>query len=555
MNRKLIYIAGGLIAVVLLVLAILPFVVNVNQFRPQIEAAANAALNRKVSIGNIRLSLFSGGVSVDDLSVSDDPAFSTSPFLTAKSVNVSVALLPLVFSHALRVSGLTINDPEVTLLASASGAWNFSSLGATGGAPSAAGVAKPQQVSTASSSDKGGGDVSVQRLSIANGKIFVGDAGSAANRREYDGVNFEASDLSYTTQFPFQLTAKTPGNGSLKLSGKAGPLNQTDAQQTPIDASLELKNFDTTASGLVDPKSGIAGLLDFTASLSSDGQKAISKGKVEASKVQLVAGGSPAKEPLEIDYDTNYDLKAQTGTLEQGDVHIGKALAHLSGTYGKSGESMAIQMKLDGENMPPADLEAMLPALGVTLPPGTSLQGGGLTAKLAISGPVSKLVTTGNVNLSNTKLVGFDLASKLGALSSFAGVPKGSDTLIQTMSSDVRVAPEGIRTDNVNLVVPSIGSLTGSGTISPKQELDYKMMARLANGASPLGGIAKVAAAGSGGGIPLRITGTTSNPSFVPDMAGMTSGLTKGLAGAPAQVPGNLGGAIGGLLGKKKSSN
>jgi hypothetical protein len=216
---------------------------------------------------------------------------------------------------------------------------------------------------------------------------------------------------------------------------------------------------------------------------------------------------------------------------------------------------MAIQMKLDGENMPPADLEAMLPALNVTLPPGTSLQGGGLTAKLAISGPVDKLVTTGTVNLSNTKLVGFDLASKLGALSSFAGVPKGSDTLIQTMSSNVRVAPEGIRTDNVNVVVPSIGSLTGSGTISARQELDYKMVARLANGASPLGGIAKMAAAGSGqGGIPLRITGTTSNPSFVPDLSGVTSGLAKGLAGAPGQVPGDLGGAIGGLLGKKKSS-
>ena len=108
-------------------------------------------------------------------------------------------------------------------------------------------------------------------------------------------------------------------------------------------------------------------------------RKLNSKGKIQASKVQLVAGGSPAKKPLEVDYDTDYVLKTQTGTLEQGDVHIGMALAHLTGTFGKSGESMSIQMKLDGENMPAADLEAMLPALGVTLPSGTSLQSGDLT--------------------------------------------------------------------------------------------------------------------------------------------------------------------------------
>ena len=168
-------------------------------------------------------------------------------------------------------------------------------------------------------------------------------------------------------------------------------MNQTDAQQTPVEANLELENFDATSSGFVDPSSGIAGVLDFTASLSSDGQKMNSKGKVQASKVQLVAGGSPAKKALEVDYDTDYVLKTQAGTLKQGDVHIGMALAHLTGTFGQSGEAMSVQMKLNGENMPAADLEAMLPALGVTLPSGTSLQSGALNANLTISGPVDKL--------------------------------------------------------------------------------------------------------------------------------------------------------------------
>jgi AsmA protein len=440
------------------------------------------------------------------------------------------------------VTGLTINEPQVTLVRSSSGTWNFSTLGAAG--------AKTTNAATGGSP----ADVSVQRLEVANGKIAVGNVGSAT-RREYDDVNLKASDLSYTTQFPFELTATTPGKGTLKLSGKAGPLNQTDAQQTPLEASLELKNADVAASGFVDASSGIAGKLDFTGTVSSDGQKVNSKGKIEASKIQLVAGGAPAKKDMQVDYDTDYVLKTQAGALKQGDVHIGAALAHLTGTFDMAGEAASVQMKLNGANMPAADLEAMLPALGVTLPSGASLQSGNLSANLAIAGPLNRLVTTGHINLSDGKLAGFDLGAKLGALSSFAGVPKGADTIIQTFSSDVRVAPEGIRTDNLNVVVPAIGGLTGNGTISSKQALDYKMVARLTNSASPLGGLVKLTAAGGGqGGIPFKIQGTTSSPSFIPDLAGMTSGLTKGLVTAPTGIPGaqDLGGALGGLFGKKK---
>jgi len=557
MGRKSLYIVGGVIALLLLVLLILPFVINVNQFRPQIESAADSALNRKVTIGNIALSIFSGGVSVQDIAVSDDPAFGTEPFLTAKSVTVGVELLPLIFSRALNVTGLTINEPHVTLLRSPSGTWNFSTLGASGAKPQASGGASAPTGSAGSGSNSNAAaSVSVQRFDITNGTMVVGDAGSA-KKSEYDAVNLSASDLSYATQFPFQLSAKTPGSGSLKLSGKAGPLNQTDAQQTPFEATLDVQNFDALSSGFVDPSSGIAGVLTFSGALNSDGQKLTSKGKIQASKVQLVAGGAPAKKPLEVDYDTNYVLKTDSGTLNQGDVHIGTALAHLTGTFGRAGQSMSIQMKLNGQNMPATDLEAMLPALGITLPSGTSLQSGNLSANLTISGPVDRLVSTGHVNLADGKLAGFDLGSKLGALSSFAGVPKGSDTVIQTLSSDVRVAPDGIRTDNLNVVVPSIGSLTGNGTVSPKQELDYKMVAKLSSAATPLGGIAKVASVGSSsGGIPFKIQGTTSNPSFVPDLAGLTSGVTKGITSAPSQIPGagNLGGAVGGLFGKKKSN-
>jgi AsmA protein len=236
-------------------------------------------------------------------------------------------------------------------------------------------------------------------------------------------------------------------------------------------------------------------------------------------------------------------------------VHIGKATADLSGNFNNSGAVATVQMKLNGQNMPASDLESVLPALGLTLPSGASLKQGTLNANLAINGPVDKLVTTGPVNLSNAKLTGFDLGSKMGSLGTLAGISKVGDTDIQTFSSDVRVAPEGIRNDNVNLVVPSIGAMTGSGTISADHKLDFKMIAHLgrqsSSAAQPL------AKAAVGGGIPFKVEGTTSNPQIVPDVGGIVGGYANGLKnGAIPSNSKDVGQAVdklGGLLGRKKS--
>jgi AsmA protein len=545
MTRKIIYIVSGLIALLLLVAVLLPFLVDANKFKPQVESAAESALGRKVAVGNLRLALFSGGVSIENIAISEDPKYGTGTFLNAKSVAVGVEMMPLIFSRQIRVTTVTIDQPDVTLLRSPSGEWNFSTLGAK---------AAPSPGSPSSSSSAA--NMSVNKIEIKNGKLTVGQAGSNAKRHEYDQVNLTASDLSYVSQFPFQFAAVTPGNGNIKLTGKAGPLSQTNAAETPVTASLEIRGLDLTSTGFVDPSSGIAGVLDFAGDLVSDGQEMNSKGKITASKLKLVPGGSPAGEAVQIDYDTNYGLKARTGSLKQGDIHIGKAVARLMGTFTNAGESPTVAMKLSGTNMPASDLESVLTAVGVALPSGASLKEGTMNVDLAINGLLNKLVTTGSVKLSNGKLTGFDLGAKMGALSSFAGIPKGSDTVIETFSSNVRVANDGIRTENVDLVVPAIGSMEGSGTIASNQALNFQMVAHLSNSSSPMGKVTSLAPTGggqkgSGGGIPFKILGTTSKPEFIPDVGAMAGSFAKGAVGSvPASAQG-IQKEVGSLFGKK----
>lgn len=73
------------IAVVLVVVQLiaLPFLINVNSFRPKIESEASSALGGQLQVGNLSLSILSGSVDAENLSISDDPAFSKSAFVTA----------------------------------------------------------------------------------------------------------------------------------------------------------------------------------------------------------------------------------------------------------------------------------------------------------------------------------------------------------------------------------------------------------------------------------------------------------------------------------------
>jgi AsmA protein len=546
MKKKMLYIAGGLagVAVILVITAYL--LIDANSFRPTIEAQLSSSLGRKVQVGDLSLSLFSGGISARDISIADDPAFSQTPFVSAKSVDVSVELMPLLFSRSVRLTALTLKEPELVLLRASSGKWNFSSLG---GGPKTATTSAPR-------------DLAIQQLKIVNGRVTVGNWLTRDKPSTYEAVNVTARNVSYESAMPFTFSAKTPGGGAVKVEGTAGPINRVDTAETPLSAAITLQHLDVAATGFIDPSSGLGGVLDYTGTLKSDGKKAHTEGTVLADKLRLTRSGGPAKAPVTIDYATDYDLVQQAGVLARGEIHTGKSTAHLSGNYNTQGQSTVVHLKLNGSALPMADVEGLLPALGVVLPSGAGLQGGTADADLAIEGALDRLVTTGDLNVSNARLTGFDLASKMSVLSALTGLKGGSDTVIQALSSSLRISPEGIRADNLKLLVPSIGTMTGRGTIGANNALDFHMVAALTNPGqgSALGQMASgipILGQNATGTIPFMIQGTTALPVFLPDVAGMvSSGAAGGLLTSlkqpqqPAQQ--GVSGMLGGLLGKKK---
>src|SRR5262249_18250801 len=110
---------------------------------PRIESELTNALGRKVTVENLSLSLWSGSLAANNISIADDPAFSNASFIKAQTLNVGVNMIPLIFSKALEVRDITLTNPQVALLRNPKGKWNFSSLGTKPGAESNTSATNP----------------------------------------------------------------------------------------------------------------------------------------------------------------------------------------------------------------------------------------------------------------------------------------------------------------------------------------------------------------------------------------------------------------------------
>ena len=538
MTRRALRMTFAISGVIVVLLAITPFLIHVNQFRPLIERRASAALGRQVDLGKLKLSLSRASLTTETLVIADDPEFSSTPFLQAKSVSVGVELVPLILSRSLEVKAITIDSPQVTLLRNSAGRWNYASLG---------------------SSAVSSGNIAFKKLEWKNGRVIVGSM-TSKQRSVYDHVDVMASDASLTSMFPVMASGDLDGGGHFTLAGTVGPLNREDASLTPLDGRLLINGLNLAARGFLNPSVGLGGVVDVDATIASRNDERDITGSARISKALLVAGGSPSAQPVTVDFTTKYNRRKGSGILGPSTVRIGKATARLTGTYRASGGDYSlVNIKVVGSRMPVTDLRSFLPGIGIHLPKGTTLAAGTLNADLMVSGPTNNLVTAGHVGLYGAKLAGFNLGSQVKAISGFSGLETGNDLYIEQLTTNLRVAQNGLRFDTFNAVVPAVGHLIGAGTIDARNNLDFKMVAtvtaRLHGGTGAMvgtsGAIGDVIGAITGGGtsgsnsrsqrIPFLVEGTTSDPRFVPDVSGLVIPTLMNQLGnlnVPGRAPG-----------------
>ena len=528
-----------LVVVLVAAVAAIPLFVNANTFRPAIEKQLASTLGRSVKVGDLRLSMFSGSMVSEDLSVADDPNFSASPFLTAKTLRIGVSLRSLVFSHELELRGFQIESPQINLIRAANGTWNFSSIGrrintgTTGGADASAASGGSR------SAVPGVPPFSVALIEVENGRVAVTTLPAQGEPSVYEHVNITVRDFSFASQFPFEMSANLPGDGALSVKGKLGPINGDDVATTPAEAKISLKHFDPVAAGFLNPDAGVSLVADVETHAVSDGKALTANGTAELQNLKLRKGATPASKPIDIDYGLTHQLKENSGQIDDASVKLGDSAIHASGTYQPAESGIGdplLNLKFSGENLPINELQQLMTAAAVRLPNGSVLKGGTLSLNLAVHGEAKALAIAGPLALANTRLVGFDIGSKIHGIAALSGMKTGDTTEFERLRLNVRMTNAGVVAERIDAVIGGMGELTGSGTVSPADQLDFNLILKgaTAKGIGKVGvGLLSTLNGSTGGksGVPIRITGTPDDPNITADVGGIFGRTTKSIFG------------------------
>src|ERR1700742_2996263 len=332
----------AVIALVLIVAVCLPLFLNADSFRTRIESTLTKSLGRRVTIGKLDLSLWSGGLVASNSTVADDPAFSSQPFIQADSVRIGVDIVPLIFSRQLHIRGFALISPKVQLLRAANGTWNYSTIGSS--------AAASQDADTKQTFP----DLTVGHITVKDGRFTVGvqpvPGAPSTPARVYQQVNLDAKDFGFKNSFPFTASAQVPAGGTINLSGTAGPIDQKDASATPFSGHLEMKHIDPVAAGFLDASAGVSGIIGgLVLDASWSGQQMhVTKLLVDTPQLTVQRSNVPeAKTP-----EANPEGKSMLDSLVGDDAEIKNGAITLT-TKGQAGQAVYQQVNAQIKNFTP----------------------------------------------------------------------------------------------------------------------------------------------------------------------------------------------------------
>lgn len=161
--RRIVYGFLGLLGILLGIALIAPFFLNINDYKPQLQAEAKKALGRDVIIdGDLSLSFLpSPQLTLHKARIVNIAGAASQDFLNIKRIRVAVDLLPLFKKHV-KVKSLELDQPEIYLEKLGDGRtnWTFS----TPPEPS-----KP--VSTAPATSSSNFDLDFEKIKVTNGRL------------------------------------------------------------------------------------------------------------------------------------------------------------------------------------------------------------------------------------------------------------------------------------------------------------------------------------------------------------------------------------------------
>ena len=521
----------GLLIVVVLVVGVilaLPFLIDLNKYQDQYKPLIEDALNRKVQLQDIRLTIWPRiGARVAGFAVLDDPAFGSSPFASLTSLDVGVKLMPLL-SGKVEVEDITLRDPVITVIKNKNGVLNVSTIGRTG-------VALPKTPSRAPIPSTEGplkilALLAVDRVSIAGGTLTYRDL-SAAKPTEYILQDMElllqSVRLGQSPSLHVGMLVQ-PLNLPVRLDGTFGPLKES----TDIDAiNLQLA----------------LGKTDFTITGKTVGRNA----SLNISAPVINTANLPVALPLQKPVDVNNlqiaaEVQGQDVLLQNFSFQLfdGQVTAQGRVTSGSETPPFTGKMTIQGMQLGPALNALATTQVSISGTAGADLgvQGRGFS----MPDLTKSLEGTGHVAVKDGKIEGVNLLQEAISILNVVGISldNAKATAFSTIETDLAIKQGIIHVQRL-LMDSHDFQATGGGTIGFDQTLNLTVNLNLSQDLSQKiarsSPAAKLAMKEGRLSLPLVITGTAQAPSYGLDMKGLTGKVQE-------QVQKKVEEAVGGLL-------
>lgn len=279
MNRFLkwtILAGGSLVAALVLAVVLLPSMIEMERYRPVLEAEASRALGRSVRLeGEMALSVFPWiGARVGRLSVDNPEGFSEPRLLSVEAAEIRVAVLPL-FRRVVAVRRFVLREPRIALERTPEGRANWEGIGAQASGrpsdrPSDADVPPDSPSDPAPESTPAGGgravaDFVADELTVSDGRLLWID-GVAGERRVISGLNLRVENLSFDRPVKMDLSAELDGH-PVRLTGEVGPMGTPPGTGT-IPLSLTISGPGGIEAGISGSATDPMGALSADLSLS-----------------------------------------------------------------------------------------------------------------------------------------------------------------------------------------------------------------------------------------------------------------------------------------------
>jgi len=543
-KRKLVLIAAAVLVLILGVLLILPYVLDIDRYRPAIVEQLEKATGRDVEIETLRLHFLpSTHVAVGSFRIKNPSGFPEGDTLLVESISIGVALSSLLGDN-IEVTSVGLHGVELNLLSNEQGRTNYDFSPPRGGNPSSKESAPSAlPVSRIDS-------IAVRDVTVTSGSFFSRQK-KIFPSWSLTGLDLDVRGLDLAAADPLNSIETTLDLSRVELSSPSlkEPLRFDDGEITvaggAADGDFTAALGKLRADGTVKVATLAKPVADFTLKmneLNTNELAALAGGAAQAGPASggggnLLARGSVEVGSLVVPPLTLRNFKGQTriygNRVEVNPFSLqifnGRAGGGLTLNTAESSMPASLGLKVEGVDVKTA-LNALNPG-GKNDLTGTFESDGRFGVPLTARDPLAALGGQGTFAVRNGTVPGVNVRGAMTEVAKLIQmeVPQGAIPF-DYIRGDFRIADQRVHNSRVEMMGPKLEA-TASGSFGFDQTLNYSGMGTVKGSGTAqteqqesggarglfgrvLGSVVKQTMNISGARVPFAVRGTFADPKF-----------------------------------------